>query len=64
MNERQLRVVSRDEYLRMEGFVSEREDEGPKEEPLFRYLVVNFVLLGVGLAVWTGLIAGLVWMLS
>ncbi len=48
----------------MEGFVSEREPDRPDDVPLFRYLLVNFVLLGAGLAAWTAVIAGLVWLLS
>jgi hypothetical protein len=64
VNDRQLRVVSREEYLRMEGFVSEWQQDGPKEEPFVRYLLVNVLLLGLGVAAWTVVVAGLVWVLS
>lgn len=55
-------VMTREEYRRMEGF-GERDLDGPDDEPLFRYLLVNFVLLGMGMAAWTGVVAGLMWIL-
>lgn len=62
-------MVSREEYRRMEGFgaegfVYERKLDGPDDVPLFHYVLVNFTLLGLGLAAWTGVVAGIVWILS
>jgi hypothetical protein len=57
-------MVSQEEYLLMEGFVYEGEPDGPDDVPLLRYVLVNFALLGVGLAGWTGAVAGLIWILS
>jgi hypothetical protein len=57
-------VVTREEYRRLEGFLYDPEPDGPDEMPLLRYVLVNFALLGAGLAAWTVSVAGLVWMLS
>jgi hypothetical protein len=61
-------MVSHEEYRRMEGFmegfVYERKPNAPDDVPLFHYVLVNFTLLGVGLAAWTAVVAGVVWMLS
>jgi hypothetical protein len=64
VGEASFRVVNREEYLRMEGFVHERQPDGRDDGPLFRYLLVNFVLLAAGLAAWAGVVAGVMWMLS
>lgn len=56
-------MVTREEYLRLEGFASEREPNRPGDEPLLHYMLVNFALLGAGLAAWTVVVAGLIWML-
>jgi len=56
-------VVTREEYRRMEGFIGERDIVAPTGEPLVRYVLVNFALLGAGLAAWMAVIAGLIWML-
>ncbi len=44
----------------MEGFVFDPQPEGPNDEPLLRYVLVNIALVGAGLAVWTGVVAALV----
>jgi hypothetical protein len=64
VNKGRLPVVTHEEYLRMEGFVHDSEPDRPNDVPLLRYVLVNFALMGAGLAVWTGVVAGLVWMLS
>lgn len=57
-------MVTREEYRRLEGFVGEWNAVGrPDDQTLLRYLLVNFALLGGGMAAWTGVVAGLTWML-
>jgi hypothetical protein len=56
-------AMSHEEYLRVEGFLGGRELDGSADEPLVRYLLTNFALLGTGLAAWTVVVAGLMWML-
>lgn len=56
-------LITREEYRRMEGF-GERELTGTSNEPLGRYLLTNFAYLGTGLAAWTAVVAGLIWILS
>jgi hypothetical protein len=57
-------VVTREEYRRMEGFARDWDAVGrPDDETLLRYLLMNFALLGAGMAAWTGVVAGLTWML-
>lgn len=56
-------MVTREEYRRMEGFVGELEFDRRSDEPLLRYVLVNFALLGAGLAAWTVVLVGLTWML-
>jgi hypothetical protein len=63
MNEGRLPVVTVDEYRRMEGFVFDPEPYRPNDGPLLRYVLVNIALIGAGLAVWTAVVAALVWML-
>jgi hypothetical protein len=60
--EGRLRVVTREEYRRMEGFVYELEPERPDDLPMLRYVLVNIALAGGGLAAWTVAVAALVWM--
>jgi hypothetical protein len=57
-------VVTREEYRRMEGFVYDPQPDRPNEVPLLRYVLANIALLGAGLAAWTVVVAGVVWMLS
>ena len=57
-------LITREEYRRMEGFVGERALAGEINEPLGRYVLLNFAFLGTGLAAWTAVVAGLIWMLS
>lgn len=47
----------------MEGFVCEPELAAQSDEPLGRYLLLNFTFLGTGVAAWTGVVAGLIWLL-
>lgn len=48
----------------MEGFADERELTGAMNEPLGRYVVINFAFLATGLAACTAVVAGLTWILS
>lgn len=56
-------LITREEYRRMEGFVGERELVGANNEPLGRYVLLNFAFLGTGLAAWAAVVAGLIWIL-
>ncbi len=56
-------LITREEYRRMEGFVGERELADANNEPIVRYVLVNFACLGTGMAAWTAIVAGLMWML-
>jgi hypothetical protein len=56
-------ALSHEEYRRLEGFLGPREFDASSDEPLVRYLLTNFALLGTGLAAWTLVVAGLMWML-
>jgi hypothetical protein len=62
-------VVTREEYRRMEGFAREweldrhRDEPLRRDEPLLRYVLVNVTLLGAGMAAWTAVVVGLMWML-
>jgi hypothetical protein len=58
-------VVTREEYRRLEGFVGTWDVVGrpDDDETLLRYVLVNLTLLGAGMAAWTGVIAGLMWLL-
>jgi hypothetical protein len=64
VNEGRVPVVTREEYRRMEGFVYDPAPDRPNDVALLRYAVVNIALLCAGLAVWTGVVAGLVWIVS
>lgn len=57
-------LITREEYRRMEGFAGDRELAGAINEPLGRYVLLNFAFLGMGLAAWTAVVAGLIWILS
>ncbi len=55
--------ITEEDYLRLEGFVVDREFAAPNDEPLGRYLLVNVTCIGMGLAAWSSVVAGLSWIL-
>jgi hypothetical protein len=57
--------ITREDYRRLEGFVADRQLAAPypNDEPLGRYLLVNFTFLGIGVAAWSGVVAALIWIL-
>lgn len=57
--------ITREDYRRLEGFVVDRELAAsfPNDEPLGRYVLVNFTFLGMGVAAWSVVVAALIWIL-